>query len=79
MRAARVAAVVAAARWSSLRSRWQAQLQPREMVAAMVEAIEWAKVGWVKDEADRARAEEMVAAVVEAMKARMSGGRRRNW
>ena len=50
-----------------------------EMVAAVVEAIEWAKVGWVKDEADRARAEEMVAAVVEAMKARMSGGRRRNW
>ena len=51
----------------------------REMVAAMMEAIEWAKVDWVKDEAERARAEEMVAAVVEAMKARMSGGRRRNW
>jgi hypothetical protein len=50
-----------------------------EMVAAVVEAIERAKVGWVKDEADRARAEEMMAAVVEAMEARMSGGRRRNW
>jgi hypothetical protein len=33
--------------------------------------VKASKVGWVKDEADRARAEEMVAAVVEAMKARM--------
>jgi hypothetical protein len=46
------------------------------MEAADVETVERA---WVKDEAEVVRAEEMVAAAVEAMKARMSGVRRREW
>ena len=57
------------------------------MVAVMVAAMEamdvgmvrWANVGWLKDEAAVARAEAMVAAAVEAMKARMLGVRRRKW
>jgi len=57
------------------------------MVAAMVAVMEamgvemgkWANVGRLKDWAAVALADAMVATAVEAMKARMSGERRRKW
>ena len=54
------------------------------VMAAAMEAMDVEVVGrvnarWVRDEAAVALAEVIVAAAVEAMRARMSGVRRRRW